>query len=83
MPQVVEVGNGLAHGKEPLLQVEFAPEQDGKHVRGADRSWGGTDRDFKFRQAIDVMCLQLGYAQRHAAKRQSMRRQDQRFRRQR
>src|SRR5512132_3242380 len=35
--QVVQVGNGLAHGEKDLARIELAPEQDFQHVRRAAR----------------------------------------------
>ena len=82
MPQMVEMGDGLAHREKALLQVEFAPKQHRQHVGGADRRCGGGDGLLEFRQTGGVMRVQLRHAQRDAAKRQAMRRQHQRFRRQ-
>src|SRR5208337_4236296 len=56
MPEVVQVGDRLAHREKALLQVERAPEQHRQHFRRGDQK---ARRGLELGQAGDVVGTQL------------------------
>jgi hypothetical protein len=43
VPQVIEVGDGLAHGECRLVQIELAFEEHGQQVCGTAGAFGARD----------------------------------------
>ena len=78
-PQVIEMGDRLAHREEALLQVELAAEQHRHDARAADSgASAAATASCELGEARVVMRAQLRDARGDAAERQAVRRQHQR-----
>ena len=80
MPEVIEMGDGLAHREKALVNVEFTPEEDGYKVGCTKRSVRLLHCVRELGKARLVVSAELSHTQRDAAKRQSVRRQHKRIR---
>ena len=81
-PQIIEMGDRLAHREIPLLDVELAAEKHGNEIGSAERCGGRAHRVVELGEPRLVMRPELRDAQRDPAERQPVRRQHQRVGRQ-